>query len=134
MSTPLKSKDFDWRSPTVSFFQMIPDMREAAFKLGYCLALHGSVRRDLDIIAIPWTEEAASASDLVSAMLEAVQGYCTPHADEPYRKPHGRLVWCIHLGHGGNYIDFGVMPRSQDAIKEPCPAPEKSSEKDLAEP
>lgn len=32
-----------------------------ARELGYALAVHGSLARDLDIIACPWTETATSA-------------------------------------------------------------------------
>lgn len=79
-------------------------------KMGYALAVHGSLRRDLDVVAIPWTKRAKSAEVLIEAILAEVQGFMTPNETWPRPKPHGRLCWSIHLG-GGRHIDLGIMPR-----------------------
>lgn len=93
-------------------------MAKKARELGYALALHGSLVRDLDLIAVPWTEEAVSTEALVAAMIEACGGLVindetadpydyTRHSPQP--KPHGRLSWKICLG-GSQYIDLSVTP------------------------
>ena len=79
---------------------------------GYALGLHGSMQRDLDLIAVPWVDEASDAETLVSVIDKAVHGFLDPDPKNasPGSKPHGRRCWTIHLG-GGPYIDLSVMPR-----------------------
>ena len=92
---------------------LVPVAREH----GYALALHGSMTRDLDLIAVPWTEEASSANALIAAINEVADGYVIPYAmgnevregSVPEPKPHGRLAWAIHMK-GQPYIDISVMP------------------------
>ena len=93
-------------------------LKEVAVKHGYALAIHGSLMRDMDLIAVPWVEEAASPELLIKAMTEAV-GLIY---DKPFNvlqptdetcdgiKPHGRLAWNIMLG-ASAYIDISVTPR-----------------------
>ena len=103
-------------------FYLMPHLSEVAESHGYALAAHGSLSRDIDLIACPWTSAAVEASVLAEAIrcaAEEVTGHAFygPHeSDEYFRagcpgaKPHGRLVWSFHLG-GGPYIDLSVMPR-----------------------
>jgi len=88
---------------------------------GYALAVHGSMTRDLDLIAVPWTEEATDALTLVKALKDAIGGI-THHSEmdhyyptcDPTEKPHGRLAYSLHFtnrGCEGAYIDVSVMPR-----------------------
>jgi hypothetical protein len=103
-----------------TYSHLIPIAREC----GYALGLHGSMQRDLDLIAVPWTDEAKDAYDLVCAIRDAVCGHiidewdfvsCRDEEDfkkrNPTIKPHGRLVWDIQLG-GGIYIDLSVFPKN----------------------
>jgi hypothetical protein len=90
---------------------------------GYSLAVHGSVHRDLDLVAIPWIEEASDPLDLIRAMKEATRTVTT--GDEwdhirpdcsPTQKPHGRLAYALHVtnsGMYGGYLDVSVMPKTQ---------------------
>lgn len=96
-------------------------LRERARELGYVLALHGSLVRDLDLVAVPWTEEAVPAEELAGAIIEASGGFIINREDaDPYDftrrcpqpKPHGRLAWSIHLA-GGPYIDLSITPRQK---------------------
>lgn len=92
-----------------------PHLREIARDHGYALALHGSLIKDLDLVAVPWTEEAVDEATLVRAIVDGCGGYVPPpSAAQPYRqeKPHGRVSWTIFLGRDGGYIDLGVMPRT----------------------
>jgi hypothetical protein len=76
---------------------------------GYALALHGSLAKDLDVLAAPWTAAAVSAEELVRVICEAAGGFVDPHG--PKAQPHGRWSWAIHLGSTGGYVDLSVMPR-----------------------
>lgn len=108
---------------------LLPALREVARRHGYTLAVHGSLERDIDLIAVPWRESPASADEVVRAIYAAcgaVMGWvCGPSGwteketsdpppgslPNPIRKPHGRLGWVIQLG--GPYIDLSVMPREE---------------------
>lgn len=95
------------------YISMYGRMALRAVELGYSLALHGSMVRDCDMIAVPWTDTAVSAEELATALIETSGGFLAPHEVDimPVKKPHGRLCWSIHLG-GGPYIDLAVMPRT----------------------
>lgn len=98
----------------------IPRMREAARLCGYALGVHGSLRRDLDIIAAPWVADHTDRDTLARAVQVAACGI----GQEVYQwgahdhKPCGRLgtvfaiVWC-EFGRGITSlgcVDFAVMP------------------------
>lgn len=78
---------------------------------GYALAVHGSMSRDMDLIAVPWTDEAESGKELLQRICQAVG--CDA-VEGPYVKPHGRKAWAILLG-GDAYIDLSVMPREGES-------------------
>jgi hypothetical protein len=84
-----------------------PAMCETARELGYALTLHGSMARDLDVVAIPWTENAASAEELVARLVERHK--FTPKGGDPEERPHGRRGWVLWF-RGHFYVDLSVMP------------------------
>jgi hypothetical protein len=88
-------------------------MSEKARDLGYGLALHGSLLRDADMIAVPWNDRAASPEELAQAMVEVTGGYLETVITQ---KPHGRIGRVIQLG-SGTYIDLGIMPRQAPGEK-----------------
>lgn len=93
--------------PAASYATVYPRLCEVARPLGYALALHGSMNRDMDVIAAPWTEDAAPAEELVGALAAAISGF----ASEPEDRPHGRRAWQVHWRTGGqDYVDLSVMP------------------------
>lgn len=95
-----------------SYTLLVPILTKAARECGYALGLHGSMARDLDLIAVPWIEDATDADTLVARLVEACGGFLREERAQrdPVARPHGRLAWSIHLG-GGPYIDLSVMPR-----------------------
>jgi hypothetical protein len=106
-----------------AYERVIGPLRERARELGYAIGVHGSLARDIDLIACPWTDRASSQAALafnLQAVAERIwgQAFMNPHEDDDYfragcpnMKPHGRLTWSFHLG-GANkaYIDLSVMP------------------------
>ena len=106
---------------------LLPALREVARRFGYALAVHGSLEWDIDLVAVPWCENAPDG--LVEAIflaVNAIEGWVTwpggwteketwpapvGSLPNPDRKPHGRLGYSIILG-GGPYIDLSVMPRT----------------------
>lgn len=112
-------------------------LKEIALKYGYNLVLHGSLNRDLDLIAIPWQVELKPHGDMIEEFVEALGGSLlfangvdrshAPDQDwEKYRTTHhGRMLYLINLNRecfmkDGEwtdpqyYIDISVIP----ALKE----------------
>lgn len=81
------------------YSQHIEPIRAAAYALGYAIGVHGTIRRDIDLIAVPWTEEARSTTELVSAILEVIKpsGGYLPKNDWVSHKPHGRLAFGLYF-------------------------------------
>lgn len=106
---------------------LIEPLRAVAREYGYALAVHGSLVRDIDLIACPWVRDAKPAHELAEAIrvkaaeLNGGIAFCLPglecgeyhRAGCPGSKAHQRLGWTFHLG-GGPYIDLSVMPRAPD--------------------
>lgn len=113
----------------------LAEMRHTARAYGYALAVHGSLTFDIDIVCIPWIDEADSPESLVSALREACSRvtkmptyfWGMPCENPEYSvgddfliaegkrpdsdRPHGRRAWSWQLG-GGAYVDCSVMPRT----------------------
>lgn len=101
----------------------LPAIREAARAQGYAIGLHGSMRRDLDLIAVPWVAVPAHRDELAKAIHLAACG-TSQTAYQWERKPFGRhatsmpICWpewegkrgikslgCIDLSVMGEYIN-----------------------------
>lgn len=82
---------------------------------GYALAAHGSMQTDMDVVAIPWTEGATSAEELVEGIVEYLSVFSMLVDGEvkrygPEQKPHGRVAWVLALGYGAQ-LDISIMPK-----------------------
>lgn len=91
--------------------QNLPDFGKLfsiAKRVGYSIGLHGSMRRDVDLIAVPWTEEAADPELLVTLICEEMTMTLVSKWED---KPHGRMA--VNLQPDGWYklIDLSIMPR-----------------------
>lgn len=89
--------------------------RNAVRQQGYAVAVHGSQLRDLDLIAVPWTESTPhSPKDVAEMIADAIPRTVV---GKPEQRPHGRVGFVIHpfshLQYGFDrwYIDLSVMPR-----------------------
>lgn len=97
-----------------AYVAFYPILAEICRDHGYTLAIHGSVMSDMDLIAIPWTEDAKLVDTLVNAITEYAsktmslmfRDPVTVHG--PEQKPHGRVAWCIQIGNG-YAIDLSVV-------------------------
>jgi hypothetical protein len=102
----------------LAFARALPALTDVAREHGYCLAVHGSMATDFDLVAIPWVNEADEPETLIEAIRECIGGriHLTP-ADGP--KPHGRLAWTILPNDLRGlprldlvpWLDISVMPR-----------------------
>lgn len=110
------------------YLARLDDIRAVARGLGYAIGLHGTLSRDFDLIAAPWSEDAKPAAELAEAIRALIGGYiAVRELGDPdkgmTRKPHGRMAWSIHfpydaeaykLAGGCAYIDLSVMPTQPD--------------------
>lgn len=106
------------REPTGAVYGIIdPDYgrvytiaRKLAWEEGYAIGLHGSFTRDLDMIAVPWTDTACEPEHLIRRIVEATG---LKLRDGVGVKPHGRRVWTLLFPAFGDprFVDLSVMPR-----------------------
>lgn len=87
---------------------MYPALCAVFQRHGYALAVHGSLARDFDLIAVPWTEKAATPETVITAI--AADGMAARVIGEPERKPHGRLAYTLGVGFGECACDLSFMP------------------------
>jgi hypothetical protein len=107
---------------------LIAALRHVAYRSGYALAVHGSLKRDIDLIACPWRDSAPGADHLAAMIQKATEviiGFArTREVDpNPREMPCGRLAWSFYLTHDddGPYIDLSVMPMCAKVTAPPQP-------------
>lgn len=88
-------------------------LERIAWRHGYALALHGSMSRDLDLIAIPWTDDADAPEQLLKSFRRFIVDKAKVHLKimDPTLQPHGRKAYAIPIGYDGHYLDLSIMPR-----------------------
>jgi hypothetical protein len=52
--------------------ELVHRIRLLASTHGYAIGVHGSLERDVDLIAVPWVRESASPDDLADAVARAL--------------------------------------------------------------
>ena len=97
-----------WHDPRLPDFRLI---WKIARDCGYSVGLHGSMKRDCDMIAAPWTDDAVIAFELIERLCKALNAKIV---GKPSGKPHGRLGWSLQIDGWFKVIDISVMPRAQD--------------------
>jgi len=103
-----------------AFFRArLPAIRAAAMSCGYVIGVHGSERRDFDLIAVPWLDGASCADTLAHAVAHAACGLTRQGRYDWECKPLGRIAtsipicwaarWADDMA-GVGHIDLSVMP------------------------
>lgn len=100
---PLKAPHPSWEEPAIPDVEPI---RRLAREVGYALGVHGSLERDLDLIAAPWSEDAVSASELAAHIASGLNGSVLA----PEEKPLGRWSCNIQIDGWFKLIDLSVAP------------------------
>jgi hypothetical protein len=95
-------------------------LKELALKYGYNLVLHGSLNRDLDLIAIPWQEVVGEVDEMIKEMTEILGGEILDMGTRTTH--HGRKWYTININRNRSYkegvigedpqyyLDISVMP------------------------
>lgn len=100
---------------------ILSELLKIAKEAGYNLVLHGSMNRDLDLIAFPWKDEPKPHLDVLQKFEIYLNG--TVHSKiQDYNftlLPGGRSTYIININRGGRYnnyldeqfyIDIGFYP------------------------
>lgn len=69
---------------------MWDDIRKCAMDCGWAVALHGSLNSDMDIMAMPWVQEACSFQCLITEIAKLFQG---SYLAENFRITYGEKAW-----------------------------------------
>jgi hypothetical protein len=94
-----------WTDPRLPDFRLIWATARSA---GYSVGLHGSMKRDCDLIAAPWVEDSASPEDLISALCAALNAR---QVGEIEQKPLGRVAVTLQINGFFKPIDLSIAPR-----------------------
>ena len=86
------------------FRSRLPAIREAAREHGYAIGVHGSERRDFDLIAVPWVEHHSTPDDLARAVMEAACGFKMV-AHNWAQKPNGRIAVSLPICWPDGFMD-----------------------------
>lgn len=91
---------------------LYPDLARLCISHGYALAVHGSLARDFDVVAIPWDEPLSEPQ----VVLDAITGaFAVRIVGGPYRRFSGRVAYALSIGHGECAVDFSFAPRGSHA-------------------
>lgn len=97
--------DPGWEDPRVPDLAKI---RQLAREVGYSIGLHGSLKRDVDLIAAPWTDEAVGNAALVEHLCAGLQAARVGGIEH---KPYGRVAVTLQIDGYFKPIDLSIMPR-----------------------
>lgn len=88
------------------------DLRQAAMDCGWALGLHGSLASDMDIMAMPWTENATSAQTMINTIISrCFTGNFMAEAGTQCaksEKPNGRVVYTVPI-FADFYLDINII-------------------------
>ena len=93
----------DWEEPALP---PVDRIRELAREVGYAIGEHGSKERDLDLIAVPWSESAVGNHDLIQHIAQGLGARIV----EIERKPLGRYAATIQMNGWYKNLDLSVCP------------------------
>lgn len=86
---------------------MYPELCKVFHEHGYALAVHGSLARDMDLIAVPWAEHVDDADVVLASVCKR---YAVKVIGGGEIKPHGRTAYTLSVGFGACSIDLSFMP------------------------
>jgi len=93
------------------------DLKRAAFNCGWALGLHGSLANDMDIMTMPWTDEAKPVEEMIEALSGCfADSIWKDHHIKPYHdKPNNRVVYTMCIFKDW-YLDINVIATDEKQI------------------
>ena len=101
-----------WHDPKLPDIQLIWKL---AREVGYAVGVHGSLMRDFDLIAAPWTEEAVGQAGLVTHLCNGLNAIRLGSFEI---KPFGRVAVTLQINGFYKHIDLSIMPTIDDCTVE----------------
>ncbi|HGF4018900.1 hypothetical protein [Burkholderia cenocepacia] len=101
------------------YCSLYPEFAEIARKHGYALAIHGSLAKDMDLVAIPWTDSASEPQAIVDAI---VSEFSITQANGWTTREHGRQVTTLVIAFGDCFVDLSFIPRGDSLSRSPAQA------------
>lgn len=90
-----------------AYCSIYAEFAEVFRRHGYALAIHGSLARDFDLIAVPWVERP---SDPESVLMTLEQEFAVRLAGKGTPKLHGRTAYSLVFCGGTAFLDVSFMP------------------------
>lgn len=87
--------------PAASYAALYPLLAEKVRPLGYALAIHGSMARDMDLVAVPWVRKPERPERVFEAIKEAVDGVSDFDNVPGIEVSPGRRGWLIWFRDAG---------------------------------
>lgn len=100
-----------------AYWEVLPVMRMMARRLGWCLALYGPLRRDLDMVAVPWMEDAVPHAQLLEEIIKTFGGRFSEDEIDQTIGRTGVTVVCRKriVRESGSLIDVSIVdPRVKE--------------------
>lgn len=95
----------------VFYAAMWGDFRKAALDKGWALGLHGSLASDMDIMAMPWTEDACAPLDMIDALIDCFDKPEEITLHRPTQMPNRRIVFTLSIW-ADFYLDINIIEYS----------------------
>jgi hypothetical protein len=106
-----KSREHIVTNGKAAFYACIwDDLRQAALNCGWALGLHGSLNNDMDIMAMPWIEDAKPIEEMIQALSDCFteNPFKNKHTKPNYDKPNNRVVYTMNIW-ADFYLDINVI-------------------------
>jgi len=110
--SPFKKNDMEVKSKLIyvkpSFYaRCYEPIKKIALKYGYNLLLNGSMNRDFDLVAVPWSKELGNVDTMIQEIADFVGGCNQPLTDAQRNCfPHGRISYIIDINRGGKFNNY----------------------------
>lgn len=85
---------------------LYPDLAKLFIENGYALAVHGSVARDFDLIAFPWTYDVTPRKQMLKKLTKQ---FALSIIGKAGKKPYGRLAYTLSVGFGECALDLSFF-------------------------
>ncbi len=92
---------------------MYPDLAVIFHEHGYALAVHGSLARDFDLIAVPWAETVSDATVVVA---EVTKKFAVRIVGNIEQRNHQRIAYTLSVGFGECAVDLSFFRRHDRPI------------------
>lgn len=101
------------------YFEQI---KEIGLDFGYNIVLHGSMNRDLDLIAIPWVETTGDVEKMIDLVAELIGGVImmvgrtvdNPDGNRYSVTHHGRRQYVININRDIKFKYNGVVTKIEE--------------------